>query len=212
MSEVLSLQQQSKSRDEMLVHGYIKKSNLINNDFPVDIINLCIRFYHTESDRFDPEKVGEYHALNGNILTHTGTVGSRFNTASTSLLSNTIINGSHEWKFKINKYAGSMVIGIWRIKDNESVRSTKFTDFNGGYGYQCGNRLKLPGCANYGISAKTNDIVTMHLNMDTSTLRYFVNDQDQGIAFDNIDKTEYKAAVYLFGDDTVVELIEYNKL
>ena len=96
--------------------------------------------------------------------------------------------------------------------DSDSVRSTKFTNSIGGYGYQCGDRLKLPGCHTYGISASTNDIVTMHLNMDTSTLRYSVNDQDQGIAFDNIDKTEYKAAVYLFASGTEVELIEYKKL
>ena len=57
MSDVLTFQQQSKLDDEMLVHGYIKKYHLKNKNAPVDIINLCIRFYHIESDRFDPEKV-----------------------------------------------------------------------------------------------------------------------------------------------------------
>ena len=63
------------------------------------------------------------------------------------------------------------------------MKSTNFTEHNGGYGYLCNCGAKIPVVFGYGISAKRNDTVTMHINMDASTLRYSVNDEDQEIAF-----------------------------
>ena len=50
-------------------------------------------FYYIERDRFDPENGDKYHTLdeNCNIMTHTGG-----HHPSSSLLSNTIINGTHK--------------------------------------------------------------------------------------------------------------------
>merc|ERR1712039_294224 len=50
----------------------------------------------------------------------------------------------------------------------------------------------------YGPHCKGGDIVEMILDLEQRTLRYKVNDSDNGVAFENIEKTEYKAAIWMY--------------
>ena len=65
-----------------------------------------------------------------------------------------------------------------------------------------GNKLKK-----YGNECKINDIITMILDLNNLTLSYKINDKDYGIAFADIENTEYRAAFYTDLPDTEIELV-----
>ena len=60
--------------------------------------------------------------------------------------------------------------------------------------------------SSYGKICGENDIVSMKLDMNDLTLSYKINNIDQGIAF-KIEKTKYKAAIYLYGN-SIIELMK----
>ena len=44
MSDVLTFQQQLRMQHEITVHGYVR-TNCVDIDIPIDIINLCVEYY-----------------------------------------------------------------------------------------------------------------------------------------------------------------------
>eukprot|EP01084_Bolivina_argentea_P149340 260887_1 len=50
----------------------------------------------------------------------------------------------------------------------------------------------------YGTKCKNGDIVVMTLDLNSFSLRFAINDQDYGVAFANIEDTEYRAAIFMY--------------
>ena len=72
---------------------------------------------------------------------------------------------------------------------------------------------KYPGRILSTIKCKSdNDTISMCLDLDQLTLSYSVNDQDKIMGFTEIEKTEYKAAVYTYWLDCSVQLIECARI
>ena len=210
MSDVLTFQQENEIRDDKIVNGYARSlSDSANINIPIDIVNLCIEYYHIKIDAFDSNKLGIYHTLSGNVIRHS--VHTRG--YSTSLLRNMIESGKHVWKFKIKNYLGYIQIGIWKTTDtHKSISRQWFTFGYMGYGYKVNIARIEPGSARYGARCSKNDIVSMYVDMDELTLRFAINEKDQGIAFMNIDQRRYLAAVMTCEQNDSVELIYYDQL
>ena len=108
------------------------------------------------------------------------------------------------------------MIGIWNtewtVEEVKGVTSGKFTDGDCGYGYQFTSRFKVPYCHNYGITVSDGDEIAMCLDMEKLTLSYAVDGKDQGIAFGDIEQTQYYAAIYTYHTNGSVELISYKQL
>ena len=208
MSDVVSFQQECKIRDEKIVHGYTRSDcDLAEMDIPEDIMNLCFKYYFIERDEFDPNNLGIHHQLDGNILKHKNC--GEENDWSTTLLMNVINNGKHEWIFKVYK-TYFVQIGIYEA-DADPPSDKDFTS-EYGYGYQISHsQIYAPDAEGYGVDCKAGDIIGMTLDLDNLTLRYSVNEKDQGIAFRNINEKAYKAAVYSFDDDETIELLNYKQ-
>ena len=211
MSEVLTIAQQGRIHDEKVVYGYFRNNNFSDINIPIDIINLCIKFYYIEKDQFDSDKLGICHTLKGDIIKHTG----EHATWSTTVLKHVVSNGEHSWKFKILK-AGAIMIGICNMKNCDSVKDKFFTDNGGGYGFMInsGQKYENTRCSQWAfkptVKCKDNDVVSMYLDLTKLTLSYSVSDNYQTITFKAIEKTEYKAAVYTYWTDCSVRLIQSN--
>ena len=60
----------------------------------------------------------------------------------------------------------------------------------------------------YGVKARSGDIVEMHCDMNRLELSFRVNGIDYGVAYKDIEKTEYRAAVNLCDNNAIVTLLE----
>lgn len=204
MSDVVTFQQQCKIRDTYTVHSFVRNS-LKDKDVPFDIVNLCIKYYYIERDQFDTDSLGLHHTLNGNTIKHKYIgYGDKW---STSLLRNIIVNGKHEWSFRIYQ-TYFIQIGIYDAAA-ELPRDKDFTNEHG-YGYQVFHARSYPEAEDYGISCDSGDIIKMCLDMNNLTLSYSVNEKYQGIAFQDIARKGYKAAVYTYADNESIELLDYK--
>ena len=83
------------------------------------------------------------------------------------------------------------------------------------YGWRTNNQQKTPGRSmdKYGKrKCVPGDIIDMILDLQNNTLRYMVNDEDFGIAFKDIERTEYTTFVYMNWPRDSVELVSYQQI
>lgn len=210
MSHIVSFQEQCRMNDEITVYGYVR-NNKCHNDIPVDIINLCVKYYHMNTDQFDSEHIGHCHELSadGATITHT----TQSHDWSTTILKNVISDGIYEWKFKVIK-TGAIMVGICRDDKSNLVKNSFFTDIGQGYGvmvtdgykYRLTSRACMHGKA--GFVCKENDIITMRLDLTQLTISYCLNDENPIIEFKDINKAIYRAAVYTYWQDSCVTVPE----
>ena len=213
MSDV-RLEQEHKLRNEKIVKGYVRRVH--HTLIPIDIINLCIMFYHVEMDEIDPNYLSPYHLIKKRgILKHNHRhIGSKMK-QSTSLFRRCVSNGKHEWKFKLINN-GWIIIGICRrFKSHYSPNDT-FTKYGNGYGYDISNGAYEPrtwsSVAIDAMRCKKNDIIEMCLDLNNLTLSFAVNGNNKGVAFKGIESAEYKAAIHTYCGRESVQLLEYRKL
>merc|ERR1712176_716950 len=88
-------------------------------------------------------------------------------------------------RFKICRACRKIYFGISTAGSRIRYHERFFDQWDGGYALKA-------------YQYKDGDIVEMILDMEKRTLRYKVNDMDQGIPFENIEKKKYKAAVYMY--------------
>ena len=87
-----------------------------------------------------------------------------------------------------------------------------YDEANSAYVFEATNCMdeKLPkGCLmdpsntnkklqSYGVDCQNGDILEMILNLNQYTLRYKINGKDYGVAFEDIEKTKYRAAIFMY--------------
>ena len=200
---------------EYFTAGYIRQfTKLTKINIPIDVIKLIQNYYPVSPDKIDLKKIGSLHTLNGNIITQTKPEGSSGFEIIT-LFSRQITDGVHCWKFKVLRNYGRLKIGIYTERKNTSSYGQYQSRFTHSYGYQVsGWKLTDHGGRKYGKNCYGNDIVSMIYDADNYILRYEVNGDDQGVAFDKskIVKTWYKAAIFTWNKGESVEFIEYQLL
>ena len=70
-------------------------------------------------------------------------------------------------------------------------------------------RVELSDFREYGQSWNEEDVIGIELDMNARTLWFFHNDNFYGIAFKELEKCEYKAAISVeFAHDTTVRLCD----
>ncbi len=196
------------------VTGFIRAQK--SAKIPVPIVNICIVYYGNGQDLFDPTCIGSHMQLcnDGKYVI----VTDNFVTAS-AYLSIIIDSGIYEWKFKIHEPLG--MIGIWKVQNEPSVNAafTLGSPTIQGYGYCIDDNTLSTlntgatggySCKSYGqFSVQSNSEIDMILNMNNLTLSYAVNGTYFGKAFD-VERTEYRAAVYGYCKDTYFEIMNFT--
>ena len=133
-------------------------------------------------------------------------------------LSNIIDFGVHKWTFKlrkVNQSGSSMTIAIWKTKHEPILNKCLYNPPKGtAYGWMITGRYLICGDTEdnpkYGTIVHNDDTIDMILDLNNQTLRYFCNQQDFGIAYQNIELTSYRAALSIFQQDDCIELVSYH--
>ena len=141
------------------------------------------------------------------------------------LLENDILSqGIQSFKFNIIETCDCIFDGCWNIGIGliPSTKSNQITDKffvdsdNDGdddcYCYMSSVGKKQNGNAYgwdtpYGVKSRKGDIIEMIVDFDKLQLKYMVNDNDQGIAF-NIQSKIYRVAVYFWCKGNKIKLIQ----
>ena len=229
MSDALTYREVQRINDELAVNGFIRKIDSISTlNIPVEIVNICIVYYHISKDRFDP-------TLHSNLINVTGNIayikaeGVECYTLNNAYLSNIVDNGCHHWEFKINKRDSRsfLYIGIWnnmldpinycrgfiqgfRVDYDETISLYYGVNFK--YGKLRGSNILDTASKQFcdkGING--GDIIHMYLDLEKNELRYDINNKIFGKAFD-IPSASYRAVVSVGIDfeDQEIELLSYS--
>ena len=203
-----------------------------NTDFytiPDLIIYICLAFYY-ELAEWDIKYKSKGLQIKNTIIT---TTSYSYQTACLS----TICNGQYNyyWKFMIEQTIDKVhtdpwnnLFGIWKINKQitniNELTDACFTDENGsGYAF-ISSVAKLTDASvegDYCINGETDgeltkyaqpcvagDIIEMYLDLKQLTLSYKINGKDYGIAFKDIEQTEYRAAIWVGGEGSAIKLLD----
>ena len=211
-----------KSLDVNLLFGYCREarkqlfpSNEPYYDIPSLVIYACLAFYHIKYN-WDSKCIGNNCYVKGDLVLKKGSISGN----STFVLKQTISNGIYQFKFKIINYDYAYMsyydigFGIISSKYYEGAKdilaNDAFGEHDTGYVYYGSKWEKehFNQSTDYGIKCKLNDIVTMIVDLEKNQLSYKVNEQNLGIAFDEIPDTEYRVALYLYEKSSKVQLIQ----
>ena len=222
-------------KNKLIIFGYIRqcqdnlfvKEQTISSYYNISelIIHLCLYFYFRDWDEFDKNNKSKNIIIDNNKKSIKQIVNN-WGWHSISL-SNIVNKGIHRWIFEINKNNLDCweLIGIWKCNKCQFVFENSFDSIGVDTGYcwcmsqgalvdpnSPGTRLKDYGSTITEINTNNNhnNIIQMILNFDQLTLSYIIKGVDYGVAFDNIEQTEYKAAVTLASKDSKLTLKSYE--
>ena len=204
----------------MTAFGYIKDIQAL---FPVDnsyynihdLIKQICTLYYACIHEWDAEHIGHKIKLN---KTTNSIKQIKDLTSSSSYLKEAFSSGMHHWRFKIDvckqSDLWSTTLGIWKTRFGEPPPNICFSltkdDCCYGFAYSLGELLEGDGCpaeTQYGVMVKSVDVVEMHCDMDKLELSYIINGVDYGVAYRDIEQTEYRVAANLYNiGDTVTIL------
>merc|ERR1712228_11418 len=189
------------------VYGYVRVNKYML-EIPESVIDIVLCFYYLidEWDKKNLNSAVTSILLKNENCVQLGPVNSL--ESGSAYLTNIVSEGVFSWRFKIIQACNEMNFGITNnIK--ASTLNRFFVDYDSGYAweavhYEEGGYLMDPKMIRhqklkqYGPRCKNGDVVEMILDLEQMTLRYKVNDIDYGVAFENIEKTQYKAAIFMY--------------
>ena len=229
MSDALTYSQAQRVNDELAVKGFIRTTESISTfNIPIEIVNICIEYYHISKDRFDPTLHSDLIAVSENTA-YVKADGIKCYILNNAYLSNIVDNGCHHWEFKVNQIdlKSFLYIGIWNniidpidycrgfiqcFKVDYDHKIPLYYGVNFKYGKLRGTNISDTASRQYcdrGINV--GDVIHMYLDLEKNELRYDINDKIFGKAF-NIPPASYRAVVS-FGidfEDHEIELLSYS--
>ena len=180
---------------------------------PTLVIHWILLYFY-ETDKFDSNCIGDGYELSEDdkVLKKV-----EWNSSSVYLLK-IIEYGVHKWTFKlreVNEFGTSMTIAIWKTKHEPILDQCLYNPPKGtAYGWMITGGYLICGdsddTSKYGKLVHNDDIIEMILDLNDQTLRYFCNQQDFGIAYQNIELTSYRAALSIFSKHDCIELVSYR--
>lgn len=204
---------QPSQKKELTVYGYCRKFERIRKDIHIiDNIRDIIIEYYTIKQYWNKDMIHNSNMLQLNEDNHCikHIFKQSWVTAFGEIKTN---SGIFQWQIRLkitSKSGHSHSIGIVQADKIHDLSNTFIGSTNTSYGYYSYNGLKHNGTntrEKYGDRWKSGDIITVILDMDNCTLSYKVNDKSQGIAFENITKTEYILGVSTYNIDDEFEWI-----
>ena len=129
-----------------------------------------------------------------------------------------IINYGDTWGDQLLDCTFDISIGIidfelckslWTMREKCEVTKELIGCLSPAYCYttSIGKKSSDGDVSKYGIKCKSNDIITMMVDLNNYNIRYKVNDQDLGVAYDDIDVTDYRVGVTLQGKGSKIKII-----
>ena len=143
---------------------------------------------------------------------------------TTSICGKMVVDCSYIWRLQIGKTNESQFGSLIGIIPNHKVvqdngdfiaLNSRFdiAPYNGysfwSYNYgETGQVQRDTFKKPYGTKLVTDDIIEIHLNMKQFTVSFIINGKNYGVAFENIENTQYRLIVVIYNDDYVKLLDE----
>ena len=216
-------------REQDIVFGFVHE---IEKLFPIDnpyyniskfIIYICLSFYHI-LDKWDINCKSQHIQIKDNVIT-----GHNLDYQTAFLHTICKSPNKYHWRFKIELFNGKYaswnnLIGVYKLNDRPLPSLSVENDFvhmdNCGYAFVSSSGeltdASSPGdyCVNgtvlnteFGIACKQGDTIEMTLDLTQWTIGYVINGKDYGVAFRDIEKCDYRAAVCVYGTEIAVKLL-----
>ena len=224
LKNVKGIKQESRN----IVFGFVRRvqesmpKDIVYYTIPKLIIYWCLLYFH-QQDTFDPQNCSTNFELSmdNTLVTNIKKSGR----GASAYLSEKVKNGAvHRWRFQVFPLSKkAMTIGVWKTKYPISTTSSYFITrgFCKSYGWIItGNKLSKGDVNELTINNKRKrygkricvggDIIDMILDLDRKELRYMRNEEDYGVAFENIEDTEYVAAIDMSGEQDLIQIISYQ--
>ena len=206
---------------EYIVFGFIRRvQNVMPKDnpyytIPQLIIHWCL-LYYCFGEHFDAGNCSTNIALNASktIATKKHTIKGTY---SVGMLSKIVSLGIYRWRFKIVKYSKyAMSFGVCPINSEIDLNSMLYHNEKAYVWIANQYTLYYRGWDEgwYGekLQFKDGDIIDMILDLDERTLKYIVNGNDLGIAFEDIELTEYRACIDMCEEKTSIQIMSGENL
>ena len=202
-----------------IVNGYMRGAQILlpyqSNPYfniPALIVNLCLGFYN------NPEyftvcneglKLKDEEKVIDSDSSYDGTCY-----GYVDIMNDT--DWKYVWTFKIIKYPQWSLLAIGIDASDKAYFDEDFHDCDNEshyYGFEiyCNGSGELYTLekrkGRYGVMVGDGDVIKMDLNVNDKTLKYYINDQDQGIAFTDVyfdSNTIYHMAVYVDNVDIAI--------
>ena len=201
------------------INGYIRpiQHQLSNNNSYVTIPSLVIQWlilYYHIFEQFDPKFCHDSYELSEN---DTKITKSRYGHGR-AYLTKVVREGVHKWRFKlINVSASDLTIGVWKAHHNKSVKGKLLNGYakRQYYGWWTDYVRITYGDTNdnayYGDrGCQAGDTIEMILDLDALQLKYNLNENPQGVAFDEVEKCEYCVGISMLTKGNSIQLLSYD--
>ena len=195
-----------------LVIGYTKEAQKLvkPNQIPIAISYLClVHYYEYDYFVFAANKINEIHINHkkDTVTVIDDDVGSRYVYGIMSISDE--IPVIYGWTFKLlnkgKEIDNYFAIGISNEADPEHDYYRIFSE---------GQKDSLDSLTEYAQQLNNGDVITMEVNVNNGEMRYYVNDKDLGVAFENIDfkKNKYKMEICVADKGFEIKLIDFTKI
>ena len=197
-------------REKHLVNGFIRLG--YQYDIPVIINYICLLYYLVQ-DKFD--KHGRFLKVSskGDIVEQISNCSflTVYHTVYGKVAVNikTFKNRTASWEFKIKDRF--IAIGI----DSSNYEKTEefcfgYTNKSNNYGWYGGDGHLYSNSSFKSCEAMQNgDIIRMELNGNKRTLKFYKNDKDINLQFNNVDISKtYRLAISIYNSTNAVQMID----
>lgn len=222
----------ANQRQKDSVKGWIRNEQKLNKlwNIPSLIQSLCI-IYFNEYDELSTENCGALVDISNDktSITKRETNLSNLYCFGTLRIPSLNNNNIYRWDVQIIKWTPGVhgfdnaMIGVSSRTKLWKSPGTNLTPYCRALEYAYGDTGKIMNPAwysrtrdrwsDYGDKAKENDIISVELDIGDSTVRFYVNDKDQGIAYKDIKKGEDIQYRFIFGalcDGTELKLMNFT--
>ena len=196
-----------------LVHGFIRniqKSVLLI--IPDPIIWIVLSFY------FAPECFKDFDkSVFKCIDKHCQIIKCvSANSSWSSIYGNIMVSSNRKqkclWKLRLNKFNVGL-IGISSTYDVDKRFFVSVDSYNYCFYSADGSKVSKDDYQDYSTAYDEGDVITMILDCKLKQLSFHKNDEDLGVAYDNIgcgSDIKYRMAVYIYELHEEVELLEFS--
>ena len=208
------------------VFGYIRRyQNILGQDKVIAplIYHPCLSYFHIKEywTAYHP-KLCELNE-DKSIVTHTyGDERLSPSSIYGNILTKRDSPSIYKWKFKIIKNADGrgkcLYLGIDSSKKKYIADDYSWDNEYHHYAFGDGNKYSLDTVeTEYGTEEYRGfydgDLVEMELNTKKKTIKIYINGNDQGTAFDDVDiDREYNMGITLSQKDTSVQIVEFKHI
>ena len=171
------------------------------------MINAICILYFRDDEIFDVIGKGIKLSENKKIITKMDNIRGQNNYGIVKIESAS--NLIYQWELRFINFDHGILFGITSNQTVKSFGDHHYAFTNLGKKTKTNDRWK-----SYGETVRAGDIVSIHLDLNKDQIKLAINGKDQGIAYDNIDRSQvikYQLFVCLRSKNDCVEILNFSK-